>query len=128
MQIIKKYWISISVSIALLYFCVVKLSGLPKIEVPNLDKYIHFLMTAGLSLIIYFEQSSYFRKSQKVRKILTGPFLIPVLYTGAIELVQEYISIHRSGDWMDFVFDLFGAFTGLFFIMVINNFLKRKKK
>ena len=38
-----------------------------------------------------------------------GALLCPVLFSGAIELLQEYCTTYRGGDWLDFAANTTGA-------------------
>jgi len=38
-----------------------------------------------------------------------GAFLCPVLFSGCVELLQEYCTTYRGGDWLDFAANTTGA-------------------
>ena len=38
-----------------------------------------------------------------------GAFLCPVLFSGSVELMQEYCTTYRGGDWLDFAANSVGA-------------------
>ena len=38
-----------------------------------------------------------------------GGFLLPVLFGGIIELLQEYYTVYRGGDWIDIAANTTGA-------------------
>ena len=38
-----------------------------------------------------------------------GAFLSPILFSGAVELMQEYCTTYRGGDWLDFAANSTGA-------------------
>lgn len=38
-----------------------------------------------------------------------GAFLCPILFSGAVELMQEYCPTYRGGDWLDFAANSTGA-------------------
>jgi VanZ family protein len=61
-----------------------------------------------------------------IRRIILGSFLFPLLFSGAIELMQEYFTVSRSGDWFDFLFDGIGSFSGLAICLMINKSLKSR--
>ena len=38
-----------------------------------------------------------------------GAFLCPILFSGCVELLQEYCTTYRGGDWLDFAANTTGA-------------------
>lgn len=67
-----------------------------------IDKWTHLVMYGGLTGTIWFE---YLRRhrSQPVawRRCLMGAGLLPVAMSGLLELLQEYATTYRSGEWFD---------------------------
>lgn len=124
-RLIRRYWISIGISVVILILCLMNTEPMPSVPMTDFDKLVHFLMIAGLSGIIFFENSNYLRKKVSGVRVFFGSFLFPVLFSGAIELIQEYLSPYRSGDWMDFLWDGVGALVGVLICLLINSKLKR---
>ena len=85
----------------------------------NEDKLIHFLMYFGVSIAFLFE---HYIKSSKTD---TGFFLFnlyPILLGGFIEIMQSVLTNYRSGDWHDFLADVFGViFANIMFFLIKNN-------
>ena len=115
-----KYWMSISLCLVILYLCFMDTSSLPKVHISNFDKFVHTVMFLTIPVVIFFENSSYFRKKVSVWKTIGCSFIFSVLYGGLIEIGQEYLTTTRTGDWMDFLFDVIGAFLGLIICLLIN--------
>lgn len=124
----KRHWMSSISFIIFLYLCVMKPSDLPSVSINNFDKFVHFIMHLGISLLIFFEMTSYFRNATSLKKIILGSWIAPVIYGGAIELIQEYLPVNRTGDWIDFYYDVGGATLGLVICLIINNILKRREQ
>jgi VanZ family protein len=97
---------------------------LPAAPMTNFDKLVHLIMFMGLSGIIFFENTRYLRKQIGKQRIIWGSFVFPTLFSGAIEIGQEYLTTCRTGDWMDFLFDAIGAGIGLGICWLINKRLK----
>ncbi len=116
----KKHWKSICVSLLILYLCMMDTKDLPEVGVSNLDKLVHFVMSLFLSVLVYIENSAVLKQKISFCFIFFGSFLFPVLYSGLIEIIQEYFSPTRSGDWMDFLFDGIGALTGIVICSILN--------
>jgi VanZ family protein len=93
---------------------------LPKVHVSNFDKFVHLIMFLTVSVVIFFENTSYFRKKISTWKIINYSFFLPVILGGLTEIGQEYLAPTRMGDWMDFWFNVIGAFLGLIICLLIN--------
>ena len=65
-------------------------------------------MYGGLCFILWIE---YLRKHQVINRlrIFVGGILLPILLSGAIELMQTYCTEHRGGDWWDFAANSLGV-------------------
>lgn len=70
-------------------------------EIPNIDKVVHVCMYGGLCLVLWLEYLLSHKKNFYLRNALWGTVVFPVIFSGLIELGQEYLTIHRSGDWGD---------------------------
>lgn len=105
--------------------CIVKVDSIPvPKKILQYDKLAHFGMFFTLSAAIYFD---YYRlhksKPSKLRWLLFG-LIIPVIYGGVIEIVQEHF-FARSGDWMDFLADSLGSLSATAIAFI---YLNRKQK
>lgn len=125
--LMKKHWISLVISLVILWGCFSNMSSMPEVPMTDFDKLVHFLMFLGLGGCIYFENSSFFRRAITRRRILLGTFFFPLIFSGLIELGQEYLSPFRSGDWMDFLWDFIGSILALAICLVINKKLEASK-
>ncbi len=70
-------------------------------EVPFIDKWVHIAMYGGTWTIAWVE---YLRSHAQlnVRKLFLWAWLLPVVMSGVIELLQAYCTGgRRSGDWLD---------------------------
>jgi hypothetical protein len=88
------------------------------------DKLVHALMFLGVSGTVFFDNTRYFRRATNLQRIFAGSFLFPVFFGGIIEIGQEYATSYRSGDWMDFLFDVMGVAAGFLICLLINRHLK----
>lgn len=127
-SIIKQYWISILLSAVILVLCFIDTTPMPSAPISNFDKLAHFLMFLALSGAVYFDNTRYFKKPISYQGLVLGSFLFPLLFSGGVELMQEYISPYRNGDWMDFLYDGIGVFLGFAICLKINSYLARKTK
>lgn len=77
---------------------------------PGMDKLIHFLMYFGMSGMLWLEFKKAHRKDcAPLWHVWVGGLLCPILFSGAVEILQEYCTSYRGGDWLDFVANASGA-------------------
>jgi VanZ family protein len=98
--------------------------SLPSAPVIDFDKLVHLLMFMGLSGLVFFDNTKRLKQSISRQRVAWGSFLFPTLFSGAIEIGQEYLTVNRTGDWFDFLFDGIGALIGILICFLINRRLK----
>lgn len=127
MTAVKRWPCAIVVSIAIIILSTIPVPDVPELEdVPFFDKWVHFVMYGGLSSAIWFDRAIISNRRMH-GKIWTFLFVYPVALGGLMELVQAYCTTCRSGDWVDFYADTFGALIGLALCMAINKPLGKKR-
>ena len=100
-QIAKKYPFSIC---CMVLIWILSFLPFPKMEsledVPLVDKWTHVVMYGGTCGVIWTE---YIRKhlTLDAEKLLFYAWLLPILMSGVIELLQEYCTTYRGGEWLD---------------------------
>ena len=125
---LKKYLLSIVVILVTFVLCFMNTSTLPAPPIMNFDKVVHIIMFMGISEVIFFDNTYYLRFPISKIRIFFSVFLFPIALGGLIEILQEYLTQTRSGDWYDFLFDVVGVFLGLGIILLINSALLLRKK
>jgi VanZ family protein len=124
-KLLKKYWLTILLLVVIFILCFINPSDFPKAPVYNFDKIVHALMFMGLSGVIFFDNTRYLRSRISEIRIFSGTFLFPVAIGGLIEILQRYLTKTRTGDWMDFLYDVIGVIIGMEIAFIINHcFLK----
>jgi len=81
----------------------------PHLNIPHVDKVVHFGMFFILALLVCNELEYQTRLS--LRKIYITAVCIAFVYGGIIELLQQYC-FNRSGDVADLLADVVGAIAG----------------
>lgn len=73
----------------------------PLDDIQFIDKWTHFIMYGGTCTVIWWE---YLRKHTVLnkQKLFLFAWLAPIVMSGIIELLQEYCTTTRSGEWLDF--------------------------
>jgi VanZ family protein len=66
-----------------------------------IDKWTHLVMYGGTCSMIWIE---YLRRHTILnkKKLFCWAWLAPIVMSGVIELLQEYATTTRSGEWFDF--------------------------
>lgn len=85
------------------------------IKVEQADKYVHFLMYFIFTLLLLVELGNYQLKIKLFWVYLT---LLAMFLSGVIEIMQEFLTDYRSGDWFDFLSNAFGCSCGLFVFVI----------
>lgn len=112
--LLKKFFPTIFIVVAILYLSLMRVS--PRSDMPAVpfgDKIVHVVMYMGLMLAFYFDV--YRQNLPKIsfrRSLLYGVFSFGI-FGGIVELLQMYCTTYRSGDWWDWVADVFGVILGL---------------
>lgn len=76
--------------------------------VTNIDKLVHICMYGGLCCVIWIEYLRAHKSISKTHTIIKC-ILMPIILSGIIELLQEYATENRSGDWADMLANSFGV-------------------
>ncbi|MGR9087744.1 MAG: VanZ family protein [Gammaproteobacteria bacterium] len=100
-------------SAIVMVLCLMPGQNLPRVGVINFDKGVHSLMFAGLTAL--YAQGFHRQVAQSLlkRHCLFMAFVWCTLYGGLIEILQATVSVNRSGDWLDFLFDGLGALAAI---------------
>lgn len=119
---LKRYPLSHLVTAVIIILSLAPIPDVPQLASINLfDKWTHFVMYAGLCLVIWWE---YLRQHRTTdwRRVSIGAILLPIILGGLMELGQTYLTTCRSGEWLDFIADSVGVLLAL---MIANPILSR---
>lgn len=78
-------------------------------DVPFIDKWTHIAMYGGFSLVLWFECLRQDKHSCKNITTWCISTFMPVILSGILELLQEYATTCRSGDWWDLLANTLGV-------------------
>ncbi len=127
---IRKYPISFIVIAAVVYLSFFKPpTDTDLSKIPHIDKIVHFCMYGGLSGMLWVEFLWGHRKQKNAPMwhAWFGGTLCPILFSGCVELLQEYCTDYRGGDWADFVANSLGSLTAsLIAFHLIRPYIRRK--
>ncbi|MCM1030846.1 MAG: VanZ family protein [Oscillibacter sp.] len=111
----KKTWVLLGRNIAwaaiIFVLCALPSENIPDphLNIPHLDKVVHFGMFFIMAVLLCNELE--YQTRFRLRKIYMITVSIAFLYGGTIEILQQYC-FERSGDVWDLVADIFGAVIG----------------
>ncbi|MBO7467023.1 MAG: hypothetical protein J6T94_05015 [Bacteroidaceae bacterium] len=87
-------------------------------EITNFDKFVHFSMYFCFCSVIWVE---YLRSHSECRtgRMIVGGLLLPILFSGMLELGQAYLTTTRAGEWWDFASNSAGALLSALLCLLI---------
>ena len=111
---ILKYWKPILIALIICYGSLASSSNLNKVNFlafKNIDKLIHFLMYAALSLLFFIalRKNSQFKRKEQI--IIT--LMLVISYGLIMEVFQFYFTNDRSAELMDAFANILGTLFGL---------------
>lgn len=112
LRYIKKYPVSLAVIAAVVYLSFFKppTDDLPLFRIPYWDKIVHLCMYGGMSGMLWIEfLRAHRRDNVPLWHAWVGALVCPVLFSGAVELLQQHCTSYRGGDWLDFAANTAGA-------------------
>lgn len=118
-----------SLCVALIWIlCFCTTPHTPLDNVPFMDKWTHLVMYGGTCSVMWTEAVRHRRgKSLPLWGMLLFTWLLPVLMSGLIEILQAYCTGgRRSGDWFDFLANTLGATLGNIIGYAIYQYYKKK--
>ena len=92
--------------------------------VPFIDKWTHIVMYGGTCGVIWTE---YVRSHLTLdgEKLFFYAWLLPILMSGIIELLQEYCTTYRGGEWLDLAANSTGVTLAVVYGLLFRYFYKK---
>lgn len=117
------YWKSWIVVSAIAYGCLLRepLYLLPPIE--HEDKWIHWLAFMTLTIVLLWDSHKMGLKTWNMWVVAS---VIPVIYGGFIEILQEKFLYPRTGDWIDWLADCIGVIMGIGLWLIRQKWYERR--
>lgn len=112
LRYIRKYPVSLTIISVVIYLSFFKppSTDIPLLKIPYLDKLVHLCMYLGMSGMLWLE---FLRAHRRDRAPLwhawIGATLCPILFSGAVEVLQSTLTTYRGGDRMDFIANTVGV-------------------
>jgi glycopeptide antibiotics resistance protein len=118
------FWIALSWTGIVLFFCLIQSNNIPSISISNLDKYVHSFFHFVFTILWFV----FFKKQLKPESSYLPwktPFFFSVLFGIGIEVCQELFTATRKADVQDFFANLSGAILAVIAIMVYSKIKKK---
>lgn len=112
LRYIRKYPLSLVVILTVIYLSFFKppSDDLEVYKIPHIDKVVHICMYFGMSGMLWLEFLRAHRNDKTpLWHAWVGALVCPILFSGVVELLQEYCTTYRGGDWLDFAANATGA-------------------
>lgn len=97
------------------YFCLTDSSNIPVINIPSIDKIVHFCFHFGFtfSWILFFKKELKGKDADDYKAYLVS-FIFSVFFGITIEILQSVFTTTRSADVTDVLANALGAFVAVF--------------
>ena len=126
--IFKTYPLTSICLVTIWILCLMPIPETPLSHVKMIDKWTHFVMFGGLTLMIWAEYSWHHAKIRKPSVFFYG-FIAPILMGGAVEIVQATCTGgRRSGDFIDFIADAIGVCLGVIIGIPLATWISKRNK
>ena len=121
---IKYNWLSVLWAIFICYMCLVPSKTLPKVEISNIDKAVHFTFYFILVVLMYWG----WKKQDSFQGLYTNTFIkvfiIACFYGISIEVMQGVFTADRHFELLDEAANASGAAAGgLFAVKIVKRTL-----
>ena len=85
----------------------------PLLNIEHLDKVAHFMFYFVFALLLFRLMYCYKFTSLTVNLLVAA--IVPIVYSGGIEMFQEYLTTTREADFLDFLMNIMGAVFAVLF-------------
>lgn len=117
------FW-ALIVSGVIAYFCLTDSSNIPGVNIPSIDKIVHFCFHFGftISWIVFFKKE--LEGSDDAKAYLVS-FIFSVLFGITIEIMQGVYTTTRASDVTDVLANTLGAMFAMFMAIVFKKQLNK---
>jgi len=101
-----------------------RISGVPKVDVPNADKYVHAVFYFVLTFCVYYYLSA---STKSLYSKIFYACLLSIIYGIVIEVLQGTLTNYRHPDFKDVLANTFGSLLAGLLIFINKGKLNFKK-
>lgn len=128
-KIIQSFWPSFGWGVVVLIACGIpgnEMNSMPLINIPYIDKIIHFLFYFAFAILLQNSYKSYYQSIKQSSYLYTA--LISIIFGAIVELLQKYAFVNRGADWFDLLSNIAGLLVGLVFFFIVSQLSLQIKK
>lgn len=122
-NLVKVYWPSFIVGAGILYLSIIRAPHIRMDHIANEDKMSHMFAYFVFALCIEWAQ---LRTGVTYAKRIAWAMVMPILYGGLIEVLQENFFKPRTGEWMDWYADATGVVLGFILMDLVYHYWTEK--
>lgn len=115
------FWVALSWTVIITYFCLTPSGNLPSVSVPYVDKYVHASFHFVFTLFWFL-----FFKKQFSSLTITKPMVFAFIFSGffgiIIEILQGSCTTTRRADIIDVLANMSGATLAISVILLFNKY------
>lgn len=119
-----RYWECAVVAAVILYGSLIREPHFQLPPVEGADKWVHILMYLGLGATLMWDM---LRDRQQGWKLWLIALVVPMVYGGVIEILQENFFYPRTGDWLDWLADIVGTIAGCVAAYSVNHWWRGRR-
>jgi VanZ family protein len=106
------------------FLCLTESSNIPAVEIPNIDKLVHFCFHFGFTLLWFLFFKKQFNSIDNYKPLLVS-FVFSIFFGLAIEILQSRYTLTRSADMMDFLANAIGATSAIIAVLLFNKLISK---
>lgn len=93
----------------------------------EIDKLVHLVMYFTLCAVFWYENFKVTLKPRVLWMIIAA-VIIPILFSGAMEYLQYKLTLYRTGEFDDFVYNTIGVLLAVLFSFAVTRPLMKWRK
>ncbi len=90
----------------------------------HFDKLAHFLFYFGFAVLAF--RLLFYTTTGSMLRLSVVSATLPIVYSGFIELAQEYLVSYRSAEFLDFLMNILGAIAAVYIYRIVIRYGFRK--
>ncbi|RXR20629.1 hypothetical protein EQG63_01470 [Flavobacterium amnicola] len=114
----KSFWIASFWTLLILFLSFKNPSNIPNIDIPNIDKVVHF-MFYFVFVFLWYRYLYFLKKTKTIYVFIL--VVIAILLGILIEFGQECFTLTRQADFFDVVANSLGSIVGVFMSFILMN-------
>jgi VanZ family protein len=115
------FWVALLWTGMIAFFCLMKSSAVPAVQIANLDKMAHAFFHFVFTLLWFLYFKNHFLGMDTFKKVII-PLLLSIFFGLLIELFQNVFTTTRVADGYDVLANTFGAIFAVILILLYEKY------